>query len=80
MIAKIKAAMESLKIEGVHNEALNDCLNAADLGLAALEQHLTNWLWLAEGSDYDTEEDKAYAIQLGFIEENLVENALIYND
>ena len=80
----IKTALESLKVEGVHNEALLDCLAYSNLPVSTLEGFLDSHLWFAEDTDFDlayaTEECKAYAIALGQIEEALVNQGLIYND
>ena len=80
MITEIKAALESLRNPTVYNQALVDCSSALNLSKATLENHFLGWLWLPEGEAYKTGVDEAYAIQLGFIEEHLVEKALIYND
>lgn len=83
MIVEIKAVLESLKAESVHNEALNDCLAYTNLPVSALENFLDSNLWFAEDADFDlaypTEECKAYAIALGQIEEALVNQGLIYS-
>ena len=76
---EIKAAFEQMQDGYSYSEALLDCINAINLSQTALEEHLSNWLWLPEGEDYRTEEDKAYAITLGRIEEVLVLKGLIYN-
>lgn len=80
----IKTALESLKVEGVHNEALIDCLGFVNLPISALEGFLDSHLWFAEDADFDTayptDETKAYDISLGQIEEALVNQGLIYND
>lgn len=82
-VSTIKAALESLKVEGVHNEALIDCLGFVNLPVSALEGFLDSNLWFAEDVDFDsaypTEEHKAYAIALGHIEQHLVFEGLIYN-
>lgn len=83
-VSTIKAALESLKIEGVHNEALIDCLGFVNLPVSALEGFLDSNLWFADDADFDsaypTEEGKAYAIALGSIEEHLVNQGLIYSE
>lgn len=80
----IKTALESLKQEGVHNEALLDCLAFTNLPVSTLEGFLDSHLWFAEDVDFDTahptDEAKAYAISLGSIEQVLVNQGLIYND
>lgn len=80
----IKTALESLKVEGVHNEALLDCLAYSNLPVSTLEGFLDSHLWFAEDTDFDvaypTDEAKAYAISLGSIEQFLVLKGLIYND
>ena len=80
----IKTALESLKVEGVHNEALMDCLAYSNLPVSTLEGFLDSHLWFAEDTDFDvaypTDEAKAYAISLGSIEQVLVNQGLIYND
>ena len=79
----IKAVLESLKVEGVHNEALLDCLAYGNLHVSTLETFLDSNLWFAEDADFDvaypTDEAKAYAISLGHIEQVLVSKRLIYN-
>ena len=79
----IKTALESLKVEGVHNEALMDCVAFGNLPVSALENFLDSNLWFAEDADFDTayptDEAKAYAISLGSIEQVLVSRGLIYN-
>lgn len=83
IVKEIKQALESLKQEGVHNEALMDCLAYSNLPASTLEGFLDSHLWFAEGADfnvaYPTDEDKAYAISLGSIEQVLVSKGLIYN-
>ena len=78
-VSDIKATFEQMQDGYSYSEALLDCINAINLSQTALEEHLSRWLWLAEGEDYKTEEDKAYAITLGRIEEVLVLKGLIYN-
>jgi len=81
---ELKTALESLHVDGVHNEALTDCLAFVNLPISALEGFLDSNLWFAEDTDFDTayptDEDKAYAISLGEIEQHLVSKGLIYND
>lgn len=83
-VSTIKAVLESLKVEGVHNEALMDCLAYSNLPISTLEGFLDSNLWFAEDIDFDTayptDEAKAYAISLGSIEQVLVNQGLIYND
>jgi len=82
-VSTIKAVLESLKVDGVHNEALMDCLAYANLPVSTLEGFLDSHLWFAGDVDFDvaypTDEAKAYAISLGQIEETLVNQGLIYN-
>lgn len=79
----IKATLISLKVEGIHNEALLDCLAYANLPVSTLEGFLDCHLWFAEDADFDvaypTDEAKAYAISLSHIEQVLVSKGLIYN-
>lgn len=83
IVKEIKQALESMKVEGVHNEALLDCLAYSNLPVSTLEGFLDSNLWFAEDADFDvaypTDEAKAYAISLGQIEETLVNQGLIYN-
>lgn len=79
----IKNVLLSIKEkQGAHQESVNDCLNALVQSKECLEQLFTQWLWLPETEDfeYGTEEDKAYSINLGAVEEALVMKGLIYND
>lgn len=82
-VSTIKAVLESLKVEGVHNEALMDCLAYANLPVSTLEGFLDSHLWFAEDADFDvaypTDEAKAYTISLCHIEQVLVSKGLIYN-
>ncbi len=78
-ISSIKAALESLHNPEVYNQALIDSRSALNLSKATLENHFHQWLWLSEGEDYKNGVDKAYAIQLGVVEEALVLKGLIYN-
>lgn len=84
IVKEIKQALESMKVEGVHNEALMDCLAYSNLPVSTLEGFLDSHLWFAEDADFDTayptDEAKAYAISLGSIEQVLVNQGLIYND
>lgn len=80
MTTEVKAALESLNNPLIYNQALIDCRNALNLSKATLENHFQQWLWLEEGEEYKNGVDGAYAIQLGAIEEKLVERGLIYND
>lgn len=75
----IKAALESLNDPLVHNQALIDSRNLLNLSLETLLQHFQQWLWLDDDVEYKDKSDKAYAIQLGRIEEALVLKGLIYN-
>jgi len=82
-VSTIKAVLESLKVEGVHNEALMDCLAYSNLPVSTFEGFLDSHLWFTEDADFDvaypTDEAKTYAISLGQIEEALVNQGLIYN-
>ena len=80
MTTEVKQAFEQMQDGYGFSQPLLDCINAINLSQTALEEHFSKWLWLVEGEDYKTEEDKAYAITLGRIEERLVELGLIYND
>lgn len=80
----IADCFEWLRMDGSASEALIDVMNAYSLGSVALEQHFSNWLWLADGVTEDdvylTEADKQYARELANIEEILTMNSLIYLD
>lgn len=80
IVQEIKSALETLNNPSQYNQALIDCQNVINLSIADLENHFTSWLWLAEGTDYKNGVDKAYAIQLGTIEEALVYQGLIYKN
>ena len=81
IVKEIKQALESLKVEGVHNKPLEDCLYALDISKTALEELLTEWLWLPEDVEYPyTVEEQQYVLGLGAIEEHLVMNSLVYTD
>ena len=76
----IKTALESLKVEGVHNEALIDCIGSVNHSKQAIEEHLTKWLWVSEDAKAYEGVALEYAVQLGEIEEHLVMNSLVYTD
>lgn len=78
----INDCFQWLRMDGSASECLIDVMNAHTLGSVALEQHFSNWLWLADGVTEDdvylTEADKQYARELANIEELLCENGFIY--
>jgi hypothetical protein len=80
----IADCFEWLRMDGSASECLIDVMNAHSLGAICLEQHFSNWLWLADGviedDVYLTEADKQYARELAKIEEVLTLNGLIYLD
>jgi hypothetical protein len=76
-------SQETLWIQDIINsvpasEAKNDAQRAFEHGKETLESLFTTWLWLEEGFEYANDKDKFYAIDLGVIEERLVEQSLIY--
>jgi len=75
---ELKAALESLNDPLVHNQALIDCRNLLNLSKATLEEHLLSWLWVAEGAPAYEGGELMYSIELGAIEEHLVDQGLIY--
>lgn len=77
-VSNIKSALESLNDPLVHNQALIDCRNLLNLSKATLEEHLLSWLWVAEGVPAYEGGELLYSIELGAIEEHLVEQGLIY--
>lgn len=90
IVQEIKAALEAMKQDEEHycgaayNEATNDCLAYTSLPVQALEGYFDSCLWFADDVGFDeaypTEEDRAYAIALGHIEEYLLGKGLIYQD
>lgn len=77
------SSQENVSIQDIINsapasEAKNDAHRAFQDGRESLEDLFNVWLWVEENFDYANEEDKFYAIALGAIEENLVNEGLIY--
>jgi hypothetical protein len=77
---EIKQALETLHNPNVYNQALVDCRNLLNLSKKTLEEHLLSWLWVSEDTPAYEGGELDYVIQLGVIEEKLVEESLIYND
>ena len=79
-VSSIKAALDSLRDQTVHNQALVDCNSLLNLSPATLENHLISWLWQEEDAAAYVGGELLYAIELGKVEECLVSKGLIYND
>ena len=77
---EIMNALESLHNPNVYNQALTDCKSMLNLSKETLEEHLLSWLWVSEDTPAYEGGELEYVIQLGHIEEKLVEESLIYND
>lgn len=75
-VLQIKQAIESF----AHSEARSDCLSALAHSKDALVRHLDQHLWVAEGYQFDNDEDKKYYQDCGKIEEKLASESLIYAD
>lgn len=78
MNTEIKQALESLYDPLVHNQALIDCGNLLNLSKEELEAHFQSWLWLPNGTPDYKGGELLYSIELGAIEEHLVDQGLIY--
>lgn len=76
----IADAFEFLRDGYSYSECLADCINASRQSKAALEHLLDSTLWVPESYIFDNEADKQYYMEMGKIEELLVEHGLIYND
>jgi hypothetical protein len=77
---RIKQAIENLPRDNPERrESILDCLYANKVGgVKSLEQLFDYWLW-SEGQPQE-EAHKAYVIALGEIEEELVNQGLIYTE
>lgn len=75
---EIKNALESLHNPDVHNQALIDCKSMLNLSVDTLLTHFLIWLWVEEGSPEYTGGEFDYSLELGAIEEYLIEQGLIY--
>jgi hypothetical protein len=81
----VKSAQENIiTFLGAMNQdsdAVQDCLYAAALNVSLLEKHFQGWLWVDSPTwvGYD-EADRAYALELGRIEMEVVLNGWIYEE
>lgn len=81
----VKTAQENiitfLQAMNQESDAVQDCIYAVGLSVKCLESQFQHWLWVDSPTwvSYD-KADRAYALELGHIEEDLVARGLIYND
>jgi hypothetical protein len=82
---KINTAQENiitfLEAMNQDSDAVQDCNYAINLSVELLEKHFQGWLWVdsTEWLSY-SKEDRAYALELGHIEEELTLKGWIYEE
>jgi hypothetical protein len=80
----VKSAQENiitfLEAMNQDSDAVQDCKFAVGLNVSLLENHFQHWLWVDSPTwvGYD-EEERAYALDLGRIEEEMALNGWIYD-
>lgn len=78
-IQTVDQAFTFMRQDGSQSQCLVDCINAYATSKAELEGLFYKWCWSNEDEVHLVGDDLAYSIELGKIEEWLVERGLIYS-
>lgn len=81
----VKSAQENiitfLEAMNQDSDAVQDCIYVVGLSVNLLEGYFQGWLWVDSTTWVGySEEDRAYALELGHIEEDLVAKGWIYQE